>query len=77
MLNSALVENVMFNMKSDHFVSVLTKPTRFGNNQTTSSLIDHVWLNNPSLYLSEIILNDFTSFTKLCSNAKYLLCIKS
>ena len=43
-----------------HFIPVINKPTRFPDNSSNPSLIDHIWLNKSCSYSSEIILCDVT-----------------
>ena len=47
---------------SHQSIPTITTPTRFPPNyHFNPSLIDHIWLNKPSIYTSGIVLTDFTS----------------
>ena len=39
--------------------SIITKPTQFMD-RTKPFLLDHIWLNSPTLYSSGIIIRDVT-----------------
>ena len=56
------VSNFMQNMYSNHFVPMITKPTRFPSVESHSpSLIDHIWVNNLDYqYSTNIILHEIT-----------------
>ena len=60
LLGTISVENFIFTMQSHHFVPIITKPTRFVDNQDNPSLLDHIWLNNPTRYSSGVVLSDYT-----------------
>ena len=61
--NDLNVQNFITNMHSYHFIPVITKPTRFPDNSSNPSLIDHIWLNKSCSYSSGIILCDVTDHT--------------
>ena len=55
------VNNFINNMHSSHFITNITKPTRFPpNTNDRPSLIDHVWVNCLNKYTSGIIQADIT-----------------
>ena len=56
------VNSFIHNLQSGHFYPLVTKPTRFSNQDGISpSLLDHVWFNSlDHNYVCSIILNDFT-----------------
>ena len=46
------------NMNSKHFINTITKPTRIcGSNP---SLLDHIWINKPTVYTCGIVLENTT-----------------
>ena len=55
--------NFIYNMHSNHFLPIITKPTRFPNSISSQpSLIDHIWLNTLNYkFYSGIIMNDLTN----------------
>ena len=60
--NSQIVNIFMNNMFSNHFLPLISKPTRFPNvNGQEPSLLDHFWINSLDMtYSSHILLNDMT-----------------
>ena len=53
LLGAINVESFIFTMQSDHFVPIITKQNGF----VDPSLLDHVWLNNPTRYSSGVVLS--------------------
>ena len=54
--------NFVYNMFSEGFLSVITKPTRYpvGVQHGTPSLLDHIWYNKLNLYSCGILMFDIT-----------------
>lgn len=62
LIDNEEINNFSRSMYSYHFVPLVTKPTRFPVvNNHLPSLLDHIWVNDPSLVTTcSILLNDFT-----------------
>ena len=62
MCDDSLVINTFINhMRSCHFIPLITEPTKFPtSNSYYPSLLDHIWVNNISIFQTGIILNDIT-----------------
>ena len=64
MLNSESPDVLSFVnlMQSNHFIPIITKPTRFppNDNLIESTLLDHMWFNCLEMYSSGILLFDIT-----------------
>ena len=61
--NSTISQNFIDQMFSFNFYPVITKPTRFAAGQVHGgSLLDHIWTNRLSGYLSGILLLDITDY---------------
>ena len=53
-------QNFINNLNAKHFNTTITKPTRFSNHRHSPSILDHIWVNKPTSYVSGIVLNDLT-----------------
>ena len=47
-------------MHTCHFIPVISNPTRFSPISNHASLLDHIWINKPTFYISGIINCDIT-----------------
>ena len=60
--NDAQTDNYLAMMRSHCLMPVITRPTRFSNdeNSTSSSNLDHIWFNGLNSFLSGILTIDIT-----------------
>ena len=59
--NSSDIQEFISFMQSYHYISLITRPTRFSpNNLSHPTLLDHIWTNKISLYHSYILEFDFS-----------------
>ena len=59
MQDSVNVNGFVDNMQVNHFIPLITKPTRFSE-QSQPSLLDQIWLKNPNSFTCGIIIHDLT-----------------
>ena len=58
--DNARICEFICNFQSINFLSCISRPTRFANNLNNGTLLDHIWLNFTTEFLSGVLLVDDT-----------------
>ena len=59
-------------MQSHHYIQVISDVTRHGNDDTTPSLIDLIWLNQLNNFNSAVIKTGITDHHTICIQVPFL-----